>query len=418
MTIERIGKVSITTKKGYYYLRASLPQPNTHKRKSTWISTGIKEGELARARIKAKELDLEIDRKLLEAGMEEGVELGDDLDQLRAKLFGALNVDEVISEELKPVLTDALHSSNEIIKAGKGVAPGKTFGEKLLGKLKHGWHCYLEEAKKVLSPSTYQVLTVAYHFCTKEAEFIAEGLNPQTEEEFNHGFVARLIESRSKERVKRMVGHMNRVIAVIPGHPPMVIPGSHLPQQKKRRKAIDAFSAQERDTILRHLQSKQSTQELWQLAMLCFYTGCRIGEAVALEVSDVDLDSGRIRFHRGIYQRKNKVHTKEGLKTQAFRYFPINAQLEVFLKGRMEGRQEGRLLELTFNYGKGRKEWKKELEACGVRYRKPYAMRHTFITLCLGKGIPVATVAEWVGNSPAVIYQSYASGTKCEVPEL
>jgi integrase len=59
----------------------------------------------------------------------------------------------------------------------------------------------------------------------------------------------------------------------------------------------------------------------------------------------------------------------------------------------------------------------KVLAEIGIRYRKPYQARHTFINHCLEEGISVKQVAKWVGNSPEVIMKQYA-GTiaKFQVP--
>lgn len=63
--------------------------------------------------------------------------------------------------------------------------------------------------------------------------------------------------------------------------------------------------------------------------------------------------------------------------------------------------------------------WRTVLTRLGIPYRKPYQMRHTFITLCLDAGIDAKDVARWVGNSPKIIYQHYAGANRdLEVPEL
>lgn len=52
------------------------------------------------------------------------------------------------------------------------------------------------------------------------------------------------------------------------------------------------------------------------------------------------------------------------------------------------------------------------------KYLPQYNTRHTFITLCLEEGIPDKDIARWVGNSRAVVNQSYAGhNAYLEVPE-
>jgi integrase len=63
--------------------------------------------------------------------------------------------------------------------------------------------------------------------------------------------------------------------------------------------------------------------------------------------------------------------------------------------------------------------WQKILYGLGLEYRKPYVTRHTFITLCLDKGIDAKDIAQWVGNSPEIIYKHYAgSRHNLQVPEI
>jgi integrase len=63
--------------------------------------------------------------------------------------------------------------------------------------------------------------------------------------------------------------------------------------------------------------------------------------------------------------------------------------------------------------------WKPILKGLGIKYRKTYQTRHTFITLALEHGLDAKDVARLVGNSPEVIYRHYA-GNKRElfVPEF
>ncbi|MEM9485517.1 MAG: hypothetical protein AAGA83_17720 [Cyanobacteria bacterium P01_F01_bin.116] len=63
--------------------------------------------------------------------------------------------------------------------------------------------------------------------------------------------------------------------------------------------------------------------------------------------------------------------------------------------------------------------WTAILAQLGIRYRKPYQARHTFITHCLQEGISVQQVAKWVGNSPEIIMKHYAGILEqLQVPEI
>ncbi len=51
--------------------------------------------------------------------------------------------------------------------------------------------------------------------------------------------------------------------------------------------------------------------------------------------------------------------------------------------------------------------WRAALWATGVRPRKFYATRHTFISIALTKGVNLQWLAEYCGTSVAMIERSY-----------
>jgi integrase len=58
------------------------------------------------------------------------------------------------------------------------------------------------------------------------------------------------------------------------------------------------------------------------------------------------------------------------------------------------------------------REWKPILRALRIEERKPYQMRHSFITFCIEMGIDAKDISKWVGNSPEIIYKHYAGAKK------
>lgn len=49
-------------------------------------------------------------------------------------------------------------------------------------------------------------------------------------------------------------------------------------------------------------------------------------------------------------------------------------------------------------------------------YRSPYATRHTFITRQINAGVPLGTVAAWVGDDPVTIAKHYLGADSTRVP--
>jgi integrase len=180
--------------------------------------------------------------------------------------------------------------------------------------------------------------------------------------------------------------------------------GLYRPRNPKSQKLeIDPFSVDERRKILEIFQGEHYEHYVRFL----FSTGCRPSEAIALTWEFVDPALEKIYFHRAIVEGVEK-----GPKTKR-REFPCNEALRELLRQIRERSPDG----LLFRSKEGsqimpsnfwRREWKPNLEKAGVRYRRPYQIRHTFITECVNQGLPLPTIAGWVGNSPKVILDHYA----------
>jgi integrase len=216
-------------------------------------------------------------------------------------------------------------------------------------------------------------------------------------------------------------------------------PEMKLPRSKKISvgdKEIEPFTATERDSIIEafktnrfchpftsrnHLHSNYAAY-----VQFLFYTGCRPSEAIGLQWKNIDFDKRIVIFREAVVQSPSGRIRKEGLKTQSFRRFKINDQLYQILEDTkplncnadtlvFPAAEGGFIVQDNFR----KRVWKKVLQGLGLEYRVPYQTRHTFITLCLDKGIDAKDIAQWVGNSPEIIYRHYAgSRHNLQVPEI
>jgi integrase len=199
---------------------------------------------------------------------------------------------------------------------------------------------------------------------------------------------------------------------------------------------IEPFTATERDSIITALKTNQFCHPFTSKNHLhsnyagyiqfLFYTGCRPSEAIGLQWKNIDICKGVILFQGAVVQSPGGRIRKEGLKTQSFRKFKINHQLGEILEDIKPSScnfnslvfpapEGGFIVQDNFR----KRVWKRVLQGLELKYRVPYQTRHTFITLCLDKGIDAKDIAQWVGNSPEIIYKHYAgSRHNLRVPEI
>ncbi|MDX2270360.1 MAG: DUF3596 domain-containing protein [Cyanobacteriota bacterium] len=177
---------------------------------------------------------------------------------------------------------------------------------------------------------------------------------------------------------------------------------------------IRPFTPQEQSKIIRAFSKSTYYKVYTPLVQLLFATGCRPGEAIALEWRH--WLGNEILFEQAVVMDGSyRPVMKDGLKTQEKRRFPCNLNLQALLKSIKP--ENASPTDLIFPAPRGGQyinwyhfcfgAWKKILSQCGIEYRKPYQTRHTFITQCIEAGIPTKHVAKWVGNSEWIISQHY-----------
>ena len=139
------------------------------------------------------------------------------------------------------------------------------------------------------------------------------------------------------------------------------------------------------------------------------YTGCRPEEAIALTWNDI---STTIKF--------DKAYSKGVLKdtkNHKIRDFPINNQLIEVLE-QQKNQVTSKLVFPSVCGGYinhrdwSRRYWRpivRSLANCSEinSYKKPYTLRHSFITRCIRTGLDIASVAEISGNTTETIMRYY-----------
>lgn len=282
------------------------------------------------------------------------------------------------------------------------------------------WNAYLEQRQKVVKASTY----------CKQFKPIDNYLRSLARVKFQNAskLVVLIQESKSPYTAKKI---LNQLSAACRWGMTVELcnqnPFDGLAKEIKLSKAqksdeIEPLTKDERNRITRYFYTEKPAYA--PFISFLFLTGCRPSEAVALEWSNVN--AGVLIFDQVAVQGIPGKKIQEGTKTEPSRKFPINKQLHQLLSTLelMEDNTskyvftapQGGLVNVT---NLTNRHWKQALIDLGIKHRKLYQTRHTFITLCLEAGIDAKDVAHWVGNSPETIYSNYAGrNPNLNVPEL
>lgn len=176
---------------------------------------------------------------------------------------------------------------------------------------------------------------------------------------------------------------------------------------RQEGKPPDPFTREERDLLIGHFQSTI----YGAFVFLLFHTGMRPSEAVALRESDVNIETGMCRIVRSrVMGEENEPKTAASRRT--IRLAPaVCAELRrvpqlrpdpdryVFTDGRGEPIDQS-----AFKRG----EWSRALVALGLRPRKFYATRHTFISIAVSLGRNFKWLGTYCGTSGRMIERHYA----------
>ena len=188
-------------------------------------------------------------------------------------------------------------------------------------------------------------------------------------------------------------------------------PFARLRWPREVKDAPDPFTEEERDKILAFYRDKRP--RWYPFVATLFWTGMRPGELAALRIADVDLERGKISI------TKSRDAGEEGppKTARSRRDITVLPNLLAILKSVVHPEGSDPQATYFFRNPDGRpittKEWPKKSwepvlrKKIGVRYRKFYATRHTFISWALSKGMNVKAIAEYVGTSLEMIERSY-----------
>ena len=190
-------------------------------------------------------------------------------------------------------------------------------------------------------------------------------------------------------------------------------PVASIKRAKYQKPVPDPFSAEEREKIIAKMRERHPGQ-VANMVEFWFWTGMRTGEMFGLSWRHVDLNSGTVLVAETVVRGEEKDSTKTDvartvrLNTRALAALQRQRQHtfmapdgRVFHDPRyLEGWHEERAFRRSF--------WEPVLKALGMRYRRPYNMRHSYATAMLMAGMTPAFCAKQLGHSVEMFLKTYA----------
>lgn len=283
------------------------------------------------------------------------------------------------------------------------------------------WQQYIEFKRPSLAPTTYEKL---------HKTWFTNHINSFPTQELSRAVSIRdhLLKNTSPATTKRLLYELSACCywAVKSGiilTNPFAGMANEVKTPAGSSSAIDPFSTSEREAILGAFKAHPRHQHYYNFVVFLFLTGCRTGEARALQWRHITKDNRHITFCESY---DAGLRLRKGTKTGAVRRFPCNAPLQELLHQHRSAATSSD--ELVFSTVTGKVigndflklVWRDVVlrlveEGAVRRYRPQYNTRHTFITDALESGLDAKDVAYLVGNTPKVIYEHYAG---CRVEKL
>jgi len=187
-------------------------------------------------------------------------------------------------------------------------------------------------------------------------------------------------------------------------------PCTRIRRSREDAKKVEAFTKDEQRKIENAI-IKSEDSRLFGI-FLCLYTGIRIGELLALEWSDVDIQRGFINVNKTVYRDKDEsgewqLIVDKPKTTSSDRVIPLPSYIAEMMKVRkeisrsdyvIENKKGERMSIRSYQY-----MFERLTEKAGVRKLNFHALRHTFATRAIECGMDIKTLSEIMGHKNASI---------------
>ncbi len=179
---------------------------------------------------------------------------------------------------------------------------------------------------------------------------------------------------------------------------------------RSTEKKVECFSVLEQKQIEAHIK-KNKKLKLYGV-IICLYTGLRLGELLALEWNNVNMDACTLTVEKTCYYLNGKRIEDAPKTANSLRIIPFPKQLLPLLKTMYKARKSKYVIEadgkplLPRSY---QRSFELLLNKLKIPHKGFHSLRHTFATRALECGMDVKTLAELLGHTnPTVTLKRYA----------
>lgn len=144
--------------------------------------------------------------------------------------------------------------------------------------------------------------------------------------------------------------------------------------------------------------SKKNREQFQAVIWIGYYTGLRLGEIMALEKSDIDLESKTLSVNKRVEYHDGKEYITDRLKTKASRaVVPICTPCADFLAGYLPTLKDEALFSVKFHTVETR--LKQAAKNAGIEGFHAHRLRHTFVSNIVMAGADPKTAAQLARHS-------------------
>ena len=187
-------------------------------------------------------------------------------------------------------------------------------------------------------------------------------------------------------------------------------PCARIRRSREEAKKVEAFTKDEQRKIESAIIESEDPRLFGIL--LCLYTGIRIGELLALEWPDVDIQQGFISVNKTVYRDKDEsgewqLIVDKPKTASSNRVIPLPSYITQMMIVRKDAAKSNYVIEnkkgermsiRSYQY-----MFERLTEKVGARKLNFHALRHTFATRAIECGMDIKTLSEIMGHKNASI---------------